>query len=80
MLKCVKALTIFVWPSLWEEKYVGGKGMLNEAMDRMKNADEFLIISNCNPRKAEKIFLEFTSGHPLLEGMTVSYLLQLGLN
>lgn len=38
-----------------------GEVMLNEDVGRMENADEFLIISNCNPREAEKIFTsEFT--------------------
>lgn len=44
--------------------------MLNEDVGRMENADESLIISNWNPRKAEKIIPEFTSGSLLLEEMT----------
>lgn len=35
-----------------------GEGMLSEDVGRMENADEFLIISNCNPGEAEKILLQ----------------------
>lgn len=33
-----------------------GEGMLNKDVGRMENAREFLIMSNCNPRGAEKVF------------------------
>ena len=46
-----------------------GEGMLNQDVGRMENAANFLIISNCNPREAEKIF---TPGPSFLEGMTAS--------
>lgn len=54
-----------------------GEGMHNEDVGRMENADKFLIISDRNPTEAEEIF---TFRPPLLEGMTASWLLQLGLH
>lgn len=48
--------------------------MLNEHVGRMENADEFLIISNCNPMKVEKIITHriYFWTAPFLEGITAS--------
>lgn len=51
-----------------------GKGLLNEDVGRMENADEFLTISNCNPMKVEKIVTHriYFWTPPFLEGITAS--------
>lgn len=48
--------------------------MLNEDGGRMENADEFLIISNCNPMKIQKIITHriYFWAPPLFKGITAS--------